>query len=47
MKIKNKINTGNAFNRDQFGIEDNHKSTEDGKALFWVFLQIGNQRFNP
>ena len=42
MKIENKITTENAFNRVHFGIEDNHKSTEDGKALFWVFLQIRN-----
>ena len=40
------ITTENNFNRDYFGIEDNHESNNEEK-LFLLFLQIRNLRFNP
>ena len=36
----NKIKTTgeNAFNGDHFGIEGSHVSSNDKKAVFWIFL---------
>ena len=44
---KSKITGENTFNRDHFETEGNHESSKDKKALFWVFLQICDQYFNP
>ena len=42
-----KITTENAFNRDNFGIEDNDELNNDKKTLLWVFLQIRDACFIP
>ena len=44
---KSKITGKNTFNGDHFEIEGNHESSKDEKTLFWVFLQICDQCFNP
>ena len=44
---KSQIIDENTFNRDHFEIEGTHGSSKDKKALFWVFLQICDQCFNP
>ena len=44
---KSEITGENSFNGDHFEIEDNHESSQDEKTLFWVFLQIRDQSFNP
>ena len=44
---KTKITDENAFNRNNFGTEGNHKSSNDEKILFWVFLEICDSCFNP
>ena len=44
---KKKITGKNTFNKNHFGIEGNHGSSKDEKNLFWVFLQISDQCFNP
>ena len=44
---KSKITGENTFNGDHFGVEGNHGSSKGEKILFWVFLQICDQCFNP
>ena len=44
---KSEITGENTFNGDHFEIEGNHESIKDEKTLFWVFLQICDQCFNP
>ena len=44
---KSNITGVNTFNGDHFGIEGKHGSSKDQKTLFWVFLQICDQCFNP
>ena len=44
---KSKITGKNTFNGDQCLIEGNRGSIKDEKTLFWVFLQICDQCFNP
>ena len=44
---KSEITGENSFNGDHFEIEGNHESSQDEKTLFWVFLQIRDQSFNP
>ena len=39
------ITTEKVFDRDRFGIKGNHKSNNDEKTLFRVFLQIHNLCF--
>ena len=41
-----KITKESAFNRDHFGTEGNHESSNVEKNLFWVFLQIYDLCFN-
>ena len=44
---KSEITSENTFNGDRFEIGGNHESSKDEKTLFWVFLQIRIQCFNP
>ena len=44
---KSQITGENTFNGDHFEIEGNHGSSKYEKTLFWVFLQICDQCFNP
>ena len=44
---ENKITGENTFNGDHFEIEGKHVSSKDEKILFWVFLQIFDQCFDP
>ena len=44
---KCRITSENTFNRDHFEIEGNHGTSKDEKSLFWPFLQICDQCFNP
>ena len=44
---KSKITAKNSFDGDHFESEGNHESSKDEKSLFWVFLQICDQCFNP
>ena len=44
---KSKINGENTFNGDHFEIEGNHALRKDEKTLFWVFLMICVQCYNP
>ena len=44
---KSKITGENTFNGNNFDSEGNHGSSKDEKTLFWVFLMIFDQYFNP
>ena len=44
---KSEVIAENTFNGDNVHIEVNHNSINDEKILFWVFLQICDQCFNP
>ena len=44
---KTKSSDENALNGNHFGTQGNHESSNDEKALFWVFLQICDPCFNP
>ena len=44
---KSEITAENTFNGNHFEIKSNHESSKDQKTLFWVFLQICDQCFNP
>ena len=48
LRVKqSKITGENTCNEDHFEIEGNDGSNKEKKTLFWIFLEISDQCFNP